>query len=81
MDFGFWIWILDLDFGWIWAGFGLDLAGFGSIRFGFWSVIALIALHSSLGGPRKLLGKVTKVTKATRVIKCIIEHKNDHLAS
>ena len=35
-----WIWILDLDL----AGFGLILIGFGSIWFGSWSLIALIAL-------------------------------------
>ena len=45
---------------WIWLGFGfgLDLVwilvGFGLIRLGSWPLIALIALISSLGGPREL---------------------------
>ena len=71
------------------AGFGLILVGFGLIWIGFWSIIAFIALIALLGGPkaapsdirRSSLGKVTRVTRATRVIKCIIECKIDHLAS
>ena len=30
--------------------------------------------------PRKLKGKVTKVTQVTKVIKCIIDYKIDHLS-
>ena len=69
-----------LDFGLIWVGFGLILVGFGSICFGFWSIIAptaLVALWEVLGSS---LGEVTKVTRATEVIKCIIEYEIDHLA-
>ena len=91
-----WIWIgfgfdlyLDLALIWIWFGFGLILVGFGLIRLGFWSIIAFIARTALQGGPREApsgirrssLGKATRVTRATEVIKCIIECRIDHLAS
>ena len=37
--------------------------------------------RKSLGAPRKLLGKVTNVTRGTKVTKCIIDYRIDHLAS
>ena len=77
---------LDLDFDLDLVGFGLIWVrfrfGFGLIWLGFWSSVAVRALHSS---PREVLGrslgKATRVTRATEVIKCRIEHKIDHLAS
>ena len=80
-----------LDLIWIWFGFGLILVGFGLDLACFWLDSARSALDF---GPSELsqlswlsrevlgssLGKAARVTRATRVIKCIIEHKIDHLA-
>ena len=75
----------------------MDLAGFGfGFGFGFDLDLAWILVQyssqSSHGSPRRSqeapsgnrrssLGKVSKATKATEVIKCLIEYEIDHLAS
>ena len=79
---------LDLALDLIWLGSGLISVGFGLVFCCIWlrSALALgpsqLSQLSSalLGGPGRSLGKVTKVTGATRVIRCIIEHKIDHPA-
>ena len=81
--------LISVRFGLVWAGFGLILVGFGLDL--IW-ISVHSTFHSSHSSPRRSqaapsgirrssLGKATKVTEATRVIKCIIEHEIDHLAS
>ena len=66
----------------------LDLAGFGLIWLGFWSIIAFRARIALPGGPREAPRIVEapseilpELQKLQKVIKCIIEHEIDHLAS